>query len=239
MRRFRAWLNAPSGKVLGWCFVFFSAVGAIIQSGATADLLTVDPTSLALRASLYDPNGNALVPKETYRGSVRILVRQSAATGAGAAVFGVYNSNGTKTVRVVKIRMQFGFDGTGAATNMRYEWIKATGITTFSGGTLETASQFRGAFGAPVSAVARTLDTGLTTTGATFGGPVAMFGWSRLTQSATQSGAWSSEFVLEQDPLRMGPIELANQEALILRNGPTNASVIGDTVLGAIYFVEL
>jgi hypothetical protein len=34
---------------------------ALIQSGATSDLLTIDPTSKAARVSMYDPSGNPMV----------------------------------------------------------------------------------------------------------------------------------------------------------------------------------
>lgn len=42
---------------------------AVIKSGASSDQLTVDPTSKAIRATLYDATGREIVPKRVYMAS--------------------------------------------------------------------------------------------------------------------------------------------------------------------------
>jgi hypothetical protein len=210
---------------------------AVVKSGASSDQWTVDPTSKAGRVTLYDAAGNCLQPTELARGAVSIVVRQSAATAAGAVVWGLRNSSGTRTINVLRILFNLGFDGTGAATLMRYEFLKATGVTSFTGGAAVTPSIFKTALTQAVGADPRVLNTGLTLTGATFGGPLYTVGWGRLTPSATAQ-ACGGEHVIDFAELGMGPFELAQNEVLCIRNGPTNPSVIGDTLTGSVFFVE-
>jgi hypothetical protein len=214
------------------------STGAIIQSGASADLWTIDPTSKAGRVSLYDVGGNALAPAELARAEANILVRQTATTAAGACVWGLRNNNSTRTIQVLRIKYSMSFDGTGAASLMRYEWVKATAVTVFSGGVAVTPALLKTSLGAPTQAEVRVLDTGLTTTGIT--GAAALYGsnWPRLTFSATQAGGISGQHLMDFAELGAGPLELAQNEILCLRNGPTNASVVGDTVLGGVLFIE-
>jgi hypothetical protein len=222
--------------ILAVCAVL--STGAIIQSGASADLWTIDPTSKAGRVSLYDTGGVALNPAELARGEANILVRQTATTAAGACVWGMRNNNSTRTIQVLRIKYQLSFDGTGAASLMRYEWIKATAVTVFSGGVAVTPVNMKTSLGAPTQTEVRVLDTGLTTTGITGATALHTSNWARLTFSATQAGGLSGQFILDFAEQGMGPLELAQNEILCLRNGPTNASVVGDTVLGGVLFIE-
>jgi hypothetical protein len=208
-------------------------VGAV--SGVEAD---TNATSKALNVILYDSNNNPLQPTKTYSGIVLINVRQSAATAAGAVVWGLYNANATKIVHVESILLQMFFDGVAVATNMRYELLKMTGITAFSGGAAVTPShKITSQSGAQVSA-ARVLDTGLTTTG---GVAQAAF-WNglmgRVTQTATnfQSTQFNIPVASAAGALAGINWQLAQNEALVLRQLVT--SVIGDNVVGAVEFNE-
>jgi len=214
-----------------------AAQGIEIKSGADSTVATVGTVSKALRVTLYDENANPVMPIETFRGSATILVRQSATTAAGACVWAIHNSSATKTVQILRIKYQLSFDGTGAASLMRYEWIKGTAVTTFSGGTLVTPAFLKTGINTAVSTV-RVGDTGLTTTGLVAGGAVDMTNYARLTFSATQAGGIGPAHVLDFSSIQAGPLDLAVNEILCLRNGPTNASVIGDTVMGSVQYLE-
>jgi len=148
------------------------------------------------------------------------------------------NNNATRTIQVLRIKYQLSFDGTGAASLMRYEWVKATAVTVFSGGVAVTPVNLKTSLGNPTQTEVRVLDTGLTTTGITNAQPLHTSNWARLTFSATQAGGISGQFILDFAEQGMGPLELAQNEILCLRNGPTNASVVGDTVLGGVLFIE-
>jgi hypothetical protein len=220
-------------------FLFASALvwaqGLPVKSGASSDLATVGATSKAIRVSDYDDAGNSLVPAELFRGSVAIVVRQSTNTSAGACVWGLRNSSSTRTINVDRLLVSYSFDGTGATTNMRYEFIKGTGVTAFSGGSVVTPSSYKTSL-ASTAADTRVLDTGLTTTGITAGATLAVSGWNRLTGSATQSGTFSGVFTVLDQVVGLGPLELAQNEILCLRQLAT--SVAGDTVLGSATFIE-
>lgn len=203
---------------------------AIIKSGTTADLLSVDPTSKAARVTLYDALGTPLNSPDTFRGFYSVKVRQSAATGAGATVFAIWNGTAGKTINISSISLQLFFDGTAAATLMEYELLKATGVSAFSGGVVVTAAIKKGTL-PPVSAVARILDTGLTLTGASFGAQIIDMAQGRVTQTTTNFAS-----TLRPDNVFETPIELAFQEALVLRQVVT--SVIGDRIMGCVEFSE-
>ena len=237
----KVWSLRTAPKVMRTLAVGVCALlsfNAIIQSGASADLWTIDPTSKAGRVSLYDTGGNSLNPIELARGEANVLVRQTATTAAGACVWGMRNNNATRTIQVLRIKYQMAFDGTGAASLMRYEWVKATGVTVFSGGVAVTPVNMKTSLGAPTQTEVRVLDTGLTTTGITGATALNTGAWARLTFSATQAGGLSGQFILDFAEQGMGPLELAQNEILCLRNGPTNASVVGDTVFGGVLFIE-
>lgn len=209
---------------------------AVVKSGASSDQWTIDPTSKAGRVTLYDFAGNSLQPTELARSTSNILVRQTAATAAGVTVWALRNSSAVRTIVILGIAFQLSFDGTGAATLMRYEWLKATGVSAFSGGAGVTSAIHKTSLSAPLGET-RVLDTGLTTTGAAFGGAIYTTTHGRLTPSATAM-ADGPQHLLDFTSLGMGPLELAQNEILALRNGPTNASVVGDSVFGTVFFIE-
>lgn len=166
----------------------------------------------------------------TDKGILDIRVVQSATTAAGASVWALRNATAGKMLYVPRIWMQFSFAGTGAATEMIYEWIKGTGCTAMSGGAAVTALLKKaGATNPDVDA--RVLDTGLTQTGISQGAAFWNAAWARLTHSATQAGGISEIINLD---FRDDPIELAPNEVLSLRQFAT--SVIGDTVRGGVEF---
>ena len=97
----------------------------------------------------------------TNRGIADIRVVQSATTGSGVATWAFRNKTSGKKIYITRIWMQLFQSGTGAATEMQYEWVKGTGCTAMSGGNAVTPLNKRTAFTNPDVDI-RVLDTGLT-----------------------------------------------------------------------------
>lgn len=209
-----------------------------LAGGSSGALQEVDATPLAARVILYDSAGNPLQPTPSCMGVSLINVRQSAATAAGAAVWGIYNSSSTVRVVIQSVVMSLFFDGTAAATLMRYELIKMTGITVFSGGTVVTPSFKRTSLSGALVSQGRVLDTGLTTTSGTAQAAMWNGTQGRVTQTTTNfSRSEYSPPIATQAAMLVAPgMELAQNEALLLRQ--TVASVIGDNVVGSCEFFE-
>jgi hypothetical protein len=204
---------------------------AIIQSGASADLLTVDPTSKALRASQYGPDGAPLVYASLLdRAIANIRVLASAASTI-CSVWALRNTSASRILYITSLLLQGGFNGTGAATEQQWEVTKFTGVTALAGGAVVTPFMKRTSIGAP-DVDARVLDTGLTVTGGVITNPAWSFWVPRLTHSATQAGNFLSPVQVVDDPQK--PIELAFQEAIAIRSLKTQ--VIGDILEGGIEF---
>jgi hypothetical protein len=204
-----------------------------IISGASDSELVVDPTSKAMRSGLYSTDGLVVAPTDLYRGIATIIVRQTATTAAAAVTWAIYNPSSARTIYIKEIWCQLFFDGTAVATIMKYEWIKATGCTAFSAGSAVTPLHKKTAISSPAAQI-RVLDTGLTTTGASFGGSMLTMGQGRVTQTAINYSG--TVFSLGFENFREFPIELAQGEILALRQ--TVVSVIGDNVIGYVEFSE-
>jgi hypothetical protein len=214
---------------------------ANIQSGATSDVLTVDPTSKAARITPYDAAGNPL-GQGAAAWSAHFPVRQSAATGAGAHVLYIRNTHATKKVYIEKITVMSAFDGTGAATLMAYKFIKGTTITSTSGATAVTALNKTTGVGNPVAAAdIGFIDTGATLTGLTVGGILSSFYAPRPTLSAGSATAAATPLnppaIWDFTGDVAHPIQLVQNEALYLDN--LNTAVVGDRLNVTIDFLEV
>ncbi len=160
-----------------------------------------------------------------------IRVVQSTTTSAGASVWALRNSAAATTNRVLyvkKIWMQLFFNGTGAATEMQYEWIKGVSCTAMSGGSAVTGLKKKTSLTNP-DIDARVLDTGITQTGISQGAAFFNMAWCRLTHSATQAGGISQMQTIDFGEY---PLELLANEVLSLRQAAN--SVAGDCVSGGV-----
>jgi len=194
---------------------------------------------MSINAINVDSAGIELAKPATYAGVYNVNVRQSAATGAGAAVWAIYNPTGSgKTVLIRSAWFQLLFDGTAVATLMKYELVKYTGVTALSGGVAVTPMHKRTSLSGAVVAAARLLDTGLTLTGGTAQAIVQIGTMGRVTQTATNAQSLISQPLgaNERGTINAMAIELAAQEALALRQ--TVVSVIGDNVIGYVETAE-
>lgn len=206
---------------------------ATIQSGAGADLLTVHPTAKAARVLLYDASGNPLSRAATFSGSAEVENRQTATTGAGAVVWGLHNPHASIKIYIPRISLFAFFDGTAAATLMKYEVVKATSVTAFSGGIAVTP--VTRLTGQTAVGVVRLLDTGLTTTGIAAVQVLGNIVMGRVTQTTTlyneTNKLWDSSGMLSLKDIR-----LDQNEILAIRQ--TVTSVIGDNVCGTVDWYE-
>jgi hypothetical protein len=167
-----------------------------------------------------------------------VNVRQSAATAAGAIVWGLHNPSASKIVVVRSAQFQMFFDGIAAATLMKYEMVKYTGVTTFSAGAVVTPMRKRTALAGSVVGVARVLDTGLTATDGVAQAPVPLGAMGRVTQTARNfQSVWSIPLAFVADVANAMAIELANNELLAIRQ--TVISVIGDNIVGYVEATEV
>lgn len=189
---------------------------------------------MSVNAIITDSLGTQLAPAVSWAGVYNINVRQSAATAAGVITWGLYNASATKIVYVRSMYLQMYFDGTAAATLMKYELVKYTGVTAFSGGAVVTPMHKRTSLSGAIVSAARVLDTGLTATSGVAQQIFQVGVQGRVTQTTT-AFSFSSYQVLgtnERGTLNAMSMELAQNELLALRQ--TVVSVIGDNVTGVL-----
>ncbi len=214
-----------------------------IVSGASADLLTVDPTSKAARVTLYDTAGNAIDAPPTGSYMVPINIRQTAATAAAATVFAMRNSTG-KTCYIRRIYLVQGFDGTSpAATTLRYGIARFSAATPTGGSTIPIIKKRTSYTTSNVTDV-RFVDTGLTTTSVTFETEFVSLGlplYSIQVGAPTTSGACGpvvvNSLMFEKAGQNFDTFELAASEGLCIRI-LTISTVIGSTLNGFICWDE-
>ena len=179
-----------------------------------------------------------MIPNLKTYGTVNVLVIASTTTAAGAAMWGLWNNGGSRQVVIPRIVFQMSFGGTGAGSVQRCEWVKATAVTAITDGVAVTPVE--GDVRNPaVGFTAKVLDTGLTTTGIT--GALALYtaSWQRVTWSATATAdTVGPVHTVDFTAPGIEGLVLQKNEILALRNGPTNASVAGDTITGMVYYYE-
>lgn len=194
---------------------------------------------MSVNAIMVDSAGVELAKPSAHAAVYAVNVRQTAATAAGAIVWGLYNASATKIINIRSMALQMFFDGTAAATLMKYEMVKYTGVTGFSLGVVVTAMHKRTSLAAAVVGVARVLDTGLTATGGTAQAVVPLGAMGRVTQTATNfQSVWSMPLSpAERGTIAAMSIELAQNELLAIRQSAV--SVIGDNIVGYVEASEI
>lgn len=105
-----------------------------IISGASSDLLTIDPTPKAARAILYGPDGKLINKRPVFEGSIRVPNARLTAAVAAASLIWALRYNGAKILRVKAGSLTCGFDGTAAATTQEYQLVRISAANP-TGGT--------------------------------------------------------------------------------------------------------
>jgi hypothetical protein len=203
---------------------------AIIQSGATADLLTIDPTSKAARVTLYNTDGVAASTALSGSYVAPVNIRQTAATGAGGTVWAMRNGS-ARDICIRGLELAIIFDGSSSSVTVKYELARFSGATP-TGGAAITIIKKKASY--PPSSVVdiRFLDTGLTTTGVTFATSFFVIGLPISASAVSRDGDPVFKVFGEEHSCFV----LEANEGLCIRL--TNAAVIGQGLTGMISWDE-
>ena len=161
---------------------------ATLKSGASSDQLTIDPTSKALRATLYNTDGTPLSQERTYRAST--IIPLAAAVTVNVPFFNIIGSAST-IVTIKRIRVS-GM----TLTAVGYFTINVEKLSTASTGGTSTVlvSTPLDSADAAATAVVRAY-TVAPTKGALVG---TLASWRALWQATTAAAAgqtWDHQFV--------------------------------------------
>jgi len=146
-----------------------------LKSGASADLLTVDPISKAARMGLYNPDGSLVFP--VFDGNYSLPIEVVPSTLTDATTYFAFRNTGAKNVHIHRIRVKLGFIGTEAGSGSRFSMHRFSAATP-TGGTALTPTKFDSSFAASSVGDARYAPGGLTVAGVTFEEPFEFLGVS-------------------------------------------------------------
>lgn len=205
---------------------------AQIQSGASSDLLTIDPTSKAARVTPYDSLANEHAPFPSPGAyALPINIDQTAATAANSTVWAMRNGASNK-IFLRRLLLNIVFDGTAAAgLTLRYMLARFSAATP-TGGTSIPAIKMQTTFAASTLADARFLDTGLTTAGVVFETE-----WATLSIPASITGGvvnWPCPFIGSNEAKES--FVLNPNEGLAIRL--QSAAIIGLGISGSVHWDE-
>lgn len=203
---------------------------AIIQSGASSDLWTIDSASKAGRVTLYDPAGNEIFQRPpTGAYILPINIRQTAATAVNSVVWAMRLVSSARRVYIRQIVLVTAFDVNAGALTSRYGIARFAGATP-TGGVAIPVVKKRSNY--PTSDVtdARQVDTGLTVAGVVVEPAAFNLGCPRAL-------AASSQFVFgTDDGTAFSSFELASGEGLCISLAV--AAVTGDSLIGWVAWDE-
>lgn len=162
---------------------------------------------------------------------VPIDIAQSAASAVDTTVWSLTNGT-TRPLIVTRFRGIVLFSGTATAANtQRYKLVRTTAGTP-SGGTAITPVKKRTSLGASGAADSRFLDTGLTTSGVTFGDVL-----QRLALPASATGVLRAfDFDFSREP-EFAQLYLDLSQGLALRLDAT--AVVGFGLSGFLEYQEI
>lgn len=201
---------------------------AVIESGDNANALSID-ASKAARVALYDSEGNEVNKVRDFYMTQVSTTRITAALAANSAVWSLKNG-ATRRMRVKKVRLSAAFDGTAAATTQLFTLIKTTSGTT-TGGVLNTTIPSKKSTSQANSSVeeirfgaaAALGEVGVTVENA----KMASFGVSRSVTGQTVN----FDLIGSEEEFWLEP-----NEGLLIKTEV--ATVIGDSIMGAIHWEE-
>lgn len=208
---------------------------ALIQSGASADLLTVGATSKAARVEQYDSAGFEVQKPSTGSYMLPINLVHDNAMAAGETVWAMRYVTGALVAKIKRIRLTMGFNGTAAAATPAYRLVRFSAATP-TGGTAITVIKKRNSYAGSVVTDARFDSSGvagLTVAGVTFETAFEVFS---CPASVTGTVATRNiEFALPGE--RFGHFDLAAGEGLAIQM--ETASIAGNTLAGGVEWDEV
>lgn len=195
-----------------------------IQSGLTADLLTVGVTSKAAFVEAVQANGDKVFPVLDNSFAARVDVVPSAVT-AGLSIWSIFNT-GTKNMYLTAADLTGLFAGTAAATRSLFDLVRISAAAP-TGGTTVQAVKKNNAKPNPSGVDIRFAPAGLTTTGVTFeSDALDIFGViNQLAASTVMARDWKDT-----------PIILAPNQGLAIRTN--GAVVVGASLAGSVQWDE-
>lgn len=195
-----------------------------IQSGLTADLLTVGVTSKAAFVEQVQANGDKVFPVLDNSFVARVDVAPSAVT-AGLSIWSIFNT-GVKSMYLTAADLTGLFAGTAAATRSLFDLVRISAAAP-TGGTAIQSIRKNTAKPNPSGVDIRFAPAGLTTTGVNFeSDPLDLFPViNQLTASTVMARDWSK-----------APIILAPNQGLAIRTN--GAVVVGAGLQGSVQWDE-
>ena len=174
---------------------------AVIESGATTDLLTVDATSKAGRSTLYGPDGTVMTPgADGYIQRLDFGVSAAGAPASGSSIFHMRNS--TTSTRV------------GLVRKLRLTWM----VTTANMGRKDTTTSNPEIASDTTGGDFRFSNAALTTTSVVFGQSLGGFVLANPIGSILEK-------IFDFDN-NEGPIKLRAGEGLALRVKTITATIV-------------
>ncbi len=138
---------------------------AIIQSGASADLLTIDALSKAARVTLYNSKGQ--LANEEYDSNHSAPIECIPTTLTDGTTYFAMRNTGAQHVHLHKMRYKIGFSGTAGATRSAFQ-LRRFSTATPTGGTAVTPVKFDTRYAPSSVGDIRNAPAGLTLTGVVF-----------------------------------------------------------------------
>jgi len=216
---------------------------AVIKSGATSDLLTIDPTSKAARTSLYDSSGLELSGPPYGSYMAQIDLRPGAiVAGASVALWSMRNLS-SRTAYLRRLKLFAGYFAATVTATVAQFGLARFRTATPTGGNAITVVPKRTSYGSSgvtdVRQIAPSATAGLTTTGVAFDAVFAFFGYPRQPVTTYGAGGFmvSVDLPWKEALEPFSAIELAPNDGLAILI-PNIATVAGDFVNGMIEWDE-
>lgn len=200
---------------------------AIIQSGASADNLTVDATSKAARVTLYDSAGNKTNPE--YAGSYMTRIEVIPTTLTAATTYFAVRNLGARRVFIRCIELKLGFSGIVAASRSLYEFTRFSAATP-TGGTALSALKKDNTMPATTLTDMRFAAGGLTVSGVVFESPLHLVGH---TNQLSTDHAQNINFIGDGET---GKFVIGVNEGFAIR--ANTAVVLGSYLIGSLIWDE-
>lgn len=203
---------------------------AKIQSGASTDEMSVDPTSKAARVTLYDSLGREINPQKNNKYFLPILIDVTAIQAANSYIWMMRNDV-TKKITFNNITLNCCFHGSATTISQLFELVRFSGANP-SGGTAIAIGANVPRKNSGVSAHSTIQDARFNNAAAlTIGG--ISFEPNGIASFGVPRSPAGQQFVFDFSKL---DIELGAGEGLAIR--ATAATVVGDIVQGVVHWTE-
>lgn len=185
-----------------------------LKSGATADLLTVDPTSKAMRVEHYDSAALPLnpIPVGVYMLPVNVRI------GGAANGFGLWAlqvpASAARDVYIRRIFLRSAFDGTAASSAPHGVGVHRVNGVTITSGTVLTPIKLDSTYAASVIVTTAQQSDGTTKLSLSGGTTLAALAYLQMDSQTGFNGALDLNWFEADNPYSM--LKLVDDEGLLL-----------------------